>query len=163
MSVRAYNLDTGLIVPQAAGTARTMLLATADGENKFLVTELRLAVIDVVIGLPFLFELLRQDGTSAGTTTASPPTAQQTQGWPAVTSPLTVGWNFTAEPSVLSAIRRYRVGIGQEMVIQYPLGREPQPAAVSHGWAIRVTNPTGGATLTATNGGIDCGYTLEAC
>lgn len=159
MSARAFSVDTGLIVPQAAGTARTMLSAVGDANTFSLVTELRMAVQDVVVGLPFVFELIHV--TAGGTTTAAPPTAVQTRGWPAFTSPYTITWNDTVEPSGITVMRRYRVPIGGAMVIQYPLGREPRVIAASNGFGIRVTNPTGGATLTATNGGIDCGFELE--
>lgn len=136
-----------------------MLNCLADANTRAVVTEVRLAVLDTVPGLPFVFELLLT--STGGTGTATPPTAQQSRGWPAFTSPFTVTWNLTAEPTVTSVMRRFRVPIGAAFVVQFPLGREPALDAVSHGFAIRCTNPTGGATLTATNGGIDVGMEIE--
>ena len=55
----------------------------------------------------------------------------------------TAGINYSAEPTVLTAIKQWLVTpYGGNLVIQFPLGREPEADATTNkGIAIRVTAP----------------------
>jgi hypothetical protein len=93
---------------------------------------------------PCLVELCRYDVTSAGAGSSSVTPAAD-DGSDAQTVQATSAKGYTTEPTVLVAVRRWRVHPQAGQVVQLPLGREVK-SAVGKGFAMRVTFETGETT-----------------
>jgi FlaG/FlaF family flagellin (archaellin) len=77
------------------------------------------------------------DGATAGTSTAVTPVQLRGQD---ITHGLTCARDFTAQPTVLVTIKEYLVHPQTGIVVQFPLGREPE-SLESQGWLISGTAP----------------------
>lgn len=78
--------------------------------------------------------------TALGTMTSFTPA--QVFGIPLASS-CSAGYNATVEPTISTIHEAHYVPAFNGLLrIQYPLGREPTVAAVSHGFALRVTAPS---------------------
>jgi hypothetical protein len=87
---------------------------------------------------PVTVSLDEWDGTTAGTSTSVTPVQIRGQD---ITHGLTCGKDFTGtQPTVLTTIKEYLVHPQTGIVLQFPLGREPE-AIESQGWLISGTAP----------------------
>lgn len=87
---------------------------------------------------PCVISLDEWDGSTAGTSTAVTPVQIRGQD---ITHGLTCGKDFTGtQPTVLTTIKEFLVHPQTGIVLQFPLGREPE-ALESQGWLIAVTAP----------------------
>lgn len=94
---------------------------------------------------PVLIEFCRGDGTTAGTTTSVTPLRTRGRN---VAAGATAFKNATAEPTVLTVLRAWRVPPSAGFILQYPLGREPEAdSSVDKLYCVRVT---AAATVNAT-------------
>jgi hypothetical protein len=90
--------------------------------------------------IPALVELCYSTQAGAGTP-GSAPTISQLRG-PTRTVQATAAQNYGAEPTVLTSWKRWFVPVYNGLlVIQFPLGREPEQIVTADALAIRVTAP----------------------
>lgn len=130
----------------AANTTKTLLTVDAPAGRNITLTELGISA-DGTSGtaLALRVELCRCTFATAGTSTAAV-TGIQTRG-DTTAAQSTGARDYTAEPTVLTTIRTWFVTPNMGLLgWQFPLGREPM-SAVGTGFALRVTNPTGGTTV----------------
>lgn len=125
----AHVLHTPTPFALTAG-AKTILMAIAPATRGLLVVEMGMSFDGVTASaVPALVELVQSTQATAGTpgTGGAVPTIIQSRGRVTGGDAPTGGANYTAEPTVLTAIRRWYVtpnnGI---LVVQFPLGREPE-------------------------------------
>jgi surface antigen len=140
----------GIAVP-AAGAAKSMLAVINPANIEICLTEICLglsggATTDAALRV----ELCKSTQAGAGTSSAVTPVLAHGKDL-ASAGGVTAAKNYTVEPTVLTAVKEYQLPPGQLLVVQYPLGREPEPevAAAARALVLRVTTPTG-ATIGGT-------------
>lgn len=132
------------VAAAAAGTAKTVLNVIAASNRAVKVTEVGIGFIGASgTAKPVLVELCTS--TQAGAGTSSAVTPAPTDPGDATTVQATAAKAYTAEPTALTAIRRWRVHPQAGQVIQFPLGREPR-TDIAKGMCLRVTFETGETT-----------------
>lgn len=138
--MRLYTLDTGGELALTANVAKTLLALDAAADVLLAAVELSVAfdATDPAVEACRV-ELCRWDGAGAGTATSATPTQER---GPAASFPGTGARNYTAEPTVLTPIRRWRPNITDAFVWRFPLEGEPHGLA-GEGLALRVTAPVG--------------------
>lgn len=121
MSV-GYSIETAGNVALVAATAKTILGVVAAAGVTTRLVELGLSFDGVAAAaVPVLVELCRGTGATAGTATAQ--VVQQLRS--ATRTPQCTGAvNYSAEPTVLAVLKRWRVHPQTSMRMQFPLGRE---------------------------------------
>ncbi len=87
---------------------------------------------------PVTVELCYSTQATAGTSTSH--TIAQCRG-PTRTVQATAARNYTAEPTVLTVWKRWLVHPTSGIVVQFPLGREPECTVTSDALLIRCTAP----------------------
>lgn len=134
-----YQVDTNGDQALAAGTAETVL-SIVNGANALIrLTELGISFDGVsAVAEPVTVELMGSTEATAGTSTTH--TAQQTGG-PTRTAQATAKRGFTAEPTVLTCWKRWLIHPQAGIVMQFPLGREPEQVTTADAIVIRVTAP----------------------
>lgn len=138
MSDAGYLIETNGDNALAAATAETVLNVIGAANVTFQLTEIGISFDGVSSSAePVTVELCRSTQATAGTSTAA--TVLQTRG-PTRTAQCTGARAYTAEPTVLTVHRRWLVHPQAGMVIQFPLGREPDQSGAA-GLALRVTSP----------------------
>jgi hypothetical protein len=95
--------------------------------------------------VPVLVELCSSTQATAGTA-GSVGTITQIRGYAGSTTGVTVAGQYTAEPTVLTAVKQWFVPAFMGLfTIQFPLGREPYgfdtASTAGKGWALRVSAP----------------------
>ena len=95
--------------------------------------------------VPALVELCSSTQATAGTT-GTVGSIVQIRGYAGATSGVTVVGQYTAEPTVLTAVKQWFVPAFMGLLtIQFPLGREPMgfdtASTAGKGWALRVSAP----------------------
>ena len=135
-----YRTLMGADVPLVAGVAKTVLAVQAGAGRVVVPTEIGIAFDATLASLEaVVVELCKCTFATAGTSTAVTP--EQIRG-PAVTRAQSGFKNYTAEPTVLAAIREWLVEPKSgNLVVQNPLGREAI-SGVGQGFAIRCTSPS---------------------
>jgi hypothetical protein len=139
MEVRWVAQTEGEVALAAAATAKSILNAIAATGKVLRITELGIS-LDATPTEPVLVELCRSTQATAGTSTAVTP--RQSGGNPNATVGATAAKNYSAEPTVLTPIREWTLADKAPLVIQFPLGREPE-SLDGDGLVLRLTNPTG--------------------
>jgi hypothetical protein len=135
------TVDTTADVDLTAATAKTILMYICAANTPARIVEFSVSFDGVVAGAePCTVELVFSTQAGAGTTTSQTPLA--TSG-PIRAVQGTGARNYTVEPTVLSVRKRWLVHPQAGIVMQFPLGREPQQNTSAGGIGIRVTSPGG--------------------
>lgn len=88
--------------------------------------------------VPAMIELCSLTGATAGTSTAVTVTQD---GGTTITAGFTAATNYTAEPTVLTVLKRLYLPVyGGAAIVQFPESEQPN-SVVSQGFAVRVTSP----------------------
>ena len=140
--VVAYSLALETPCAATAG-AKTALMAIAAANSGLIVVEFGVSFDGVTASaVPALVELVSSTQATAGTGTGTP-TVTQTRGRVTGGEPPTVAGRYSAEPTVLVRHRAWYVRQdGGLLVVQFPLGREPEiddSGGAIKGYGIRVT------------------------
>jgi hypothetical protein len=144
MSQVAYNV--ALAAPWALTTgAKTVLMVIAPSGSGLLVCEFGISFDGIAAsGVPALVDLVSSTQGGAGTSTETP-TITQNRGRVTTGAAPTGGSKYSAEPTTLVRHKAWYVtpnnGI---LVVQFPLGREPEIDASGgtiRGYGIRVNVP----------------------
>lgn len=132
-----YSVDSAGDVALAAATAKTVLSVIAGSNAPFKLIELGVSFDGTSsTATPVLVELCASTEAGAGTATSQSPV--QTGG-PTRTAQASGKRNFTAEPTVLTTLKRWRVHPQAGLVLQFPLGREPQQVTGGRALVLRCT------------------------
>jgi hypothetical protein len=139
-----YTVETTGDVALTAATAKTILSVINAANSLIRICEFSVS-FDGTSGTaePVTVELCSSTQAGAGTSTSQTPV--QCRG-PARAALATGARNYTAEPTVLTVLKRWLVHPQTGMVIQFPLGREPEQITTADALCLRCTAP---ATLNA--------------
>jgi hypothetical protein len=134
-----YVVETTGDVALSAATAKTILSVICAANAPLRITELGVS-FDGVSGAaePVTVELCSSTQATAGTSTSQTPV--QCRG-PTRTVQAGGARNYSAEPTVLTVIRRWLVHPQTGLVLQFPLGREPEQVVTADALCIRCTAP----------------------
>ena len=141
-----YSVTSGAVTLTASATKSLILLNPVT--NRAVLTEISIGLNGSAAGTAVQFDLYRvvTIGSAAGSTGTENLLDPATQA--ATTTSLI---NLTTEPTTVSVLDSWEIQeLGGEMVIQYPLGREPVLAAAGARVGIRYT------TVAATTPGCVC-------
>ena len=135
-----YIVTSGAALALSAATARTMVAVVAAANVTARLVEFGVSFDGVTsTAIPVLVELCDGSGGAAGTSTSQTP--RQIRGNPRTVQ--CAGANtYTAgnEPTTLTVIKQWLVHPQTGIVVQFPLGREPEHAGAG-GLMIRLTAP----------------------
>lgn len=124
----------------SAATAKTILNVINAANGLIRITELGVSFDGVTADAePVLVELCSSTQATAGTAGSSPAPVQV--GGPTRTVQASGAEDYSAEPTVLTAIRKWLVHPQTGIVFQFPLGREPEQVVTGDGLCIRCTAP----------------------
>ena len=139
MAKAGYSASTGAAVALAAATAKTILSVTAPAQFGVDLQSIRLSFDGVTASaVPVLVELCTTTAATAGTSSAA--TVNQIYGR-TITAGFTSAYNYTVEPTVLTAIDSWLLTPnGGTVLYNWPLGQTPD-SAVSQGFYLRLTAP----------------------
>lgn len=135
------SVETTTDVDLTAATPKTVVMYICAANTPAKVVEFSVTFDGIVAGAePCTVELVRSSQAGAGTTTAQTPlqvsgAARAVQG--------TGARNYTVEPTVLTVLKRWLVHPQAGIIMQFPLGREPQQNDTGDGLGLRVTSPGG--------------------
>lgn len=135
-----YTVETNGDVALTAATARTILNAINATNGLMRIVELSVSFDGVTVTAePVTVELCSSTQATVGTSTSHTP-AQS--GGPTRTVQGTFQRAYTAEPTVLTVLKRWLVRAdGGLLFVQFPLGREPEQVVTADGLCIRCTAP----------------------
>lgn len=134
-----YSVETTADVALTAATAKTVLQVINSSTGVIKVCEIGVSFDGVSsTAEPATVELTSSTQAGAGTSTSQTPV--QVSG-ATRTVQATGARNYTAEPTTLTVLKRWLVHPQTGIVIQFPLGREPQQNTGSDALGIRVTAP----------------------
>ena len=141
MSVPGYSVDSAGKIALAAATAKTVLNIINSATSLTRLCELSVSFDGVTpTAVPVLVELCYSTQATAGTNpgTFTPP---QIRG--ATRAPQALGArNYSVEPTVLTVWKSWLVpAFNGLLVLQFPLGREPEQIVASDGLLLRCTAP----------------------
>jgi len=136
-----YVVETNGDVALVAATAKSILSIINAANGLIRITEAAVS-FDGTSGTaePVTVELC--SSTEAGAGTATSHTIVQCRG-PARTVQATAKRNFTAEPSVLTVVRRWLVHPQTGIIYPLPLGREVEQIVTADAIVLRCTAPAG--------------------
>lgn len=135
-----YTVESNGDIALTAATAKTVLSVINAANALIRLTEL-CASFDGTLATaePVTVELCSSTEAGAGTATAH--TIVQSSG-PTRTVQATAKRNFTAEPTVLTVLKRWLVRPdGGLLLLQFPLGREPEQVVTADALVLRCTAP----------------------
>lgn len=134
-----YTVESNGDIALTAATAKTVLNAIAAANGLLRIAEMGVSFDGVsVTAEPVTVELCSSTQATAGTSTSH--TIAQSRG-PTRTVQGTAARNYTAEPTVLTVLKRWLVHPQTGLVVQSPLGREPEQTVTADGLCIRCTAP----------------------
>ena len=135
-----YSVAATADIALSAATAKTVVSVVRSANIPIRITELGVS-FDGTSGTaePVVVELCSSTQAGAGTA-GSTPTPVQTSGATATAS-ATGALNYSAEPTVLTVLKTWLVHPQTGIVLQFPLGREPQQNTTSDALCIRCTAP----------------------
>lgn len=134
-----YTVESNGDIALVAATAKTILNAINAANALLRVVEIGVSFDGVAAaGEPVTVELCSSTQATAGTSTSH--TIAQSGG-PTRTVQATAQRNYTAEPTVLTVLKRWLVHPQTGAIIQFPLGREPEQVITADGLCIRCTAP----------------------
>lgn len=134
-----YTVETTADVALSAATAKTILAVINAANSLIRICELSVS-FDGTSGTaePVTVELCSSTQATAGTSTSQTPV--QCRG-PTRTVQASGARNYTAEPTVLTVLKRWLVHPQTGLIIQFPLGREPEQVTTADALCIRCTAP----------------------
>lgn len=135
-----YTADTAGNIALVAATAKTVMNVISATTKGIRIVEFSVSFDGAAAtAVPVVVELCKSTQATAGTSTAH--TIVQIGG-ATRTVDGTAARNYTAEPTVLTTAKRWLVHPqGGLLVVQFPLGREPEQFASANGLCIRCTAP----------------------
>jgi hypothetical protein len=134
-----YSVESNGDIALSAATAKSVLSVICAANAPIKVVEIG-ASFDGTSSTaePVTVELCSSTEATAGTATSH--TIATVGGVPR-TAQATAKRNFTAEPTVLTVLKRWLVHPQSGMVLQFPLGREPMQTTTSDALVLRCTAP----------------------
>jgi len=134
-----YTVETNGDLALTAATARTIMSVINAANGLIRLCEFSVS-FDGVSGTaePVTVELCSSTQATAGTTTAH--TIVQLRG-PTRTVQATAARAYTVEPTTLTVLKRWLVHPQTGLVVQFPLGREPEQVVTADALCIRCTAP----------------------
>ena len=139
-----YTVESNGDIALVAATAKTILNAINAANALLRIVEFGVSFDGVAAAAePVTVELCSSTQATAGTSTSH--TIVQIRG-PTRTVQGTAQRAYTAEPTVITVLKRWLVHPQTGIVLQFPLGREPEQVVTADGLVIRCTAP---ATLNA--------------
>jgi hypothetical protein len=142
MSAPGYIIETAGALALTAATAKTILniISAANSVNRL--TGFSVSFDGVTpTAIPVLVELCYSTQAGAGTPTGGTFTPTQVRG-PTRTPQALGARNYTAEPTVITTWYPFLVpAFNGLLVIQFPLGREPEQIVTADGLLLRCTAP----------------------
>ena len=134
-----YTVESAGDISLSAATAKSVLSVICAANAPIKLVEIG-ASFDGVSSTaePVTVELC--SSTEAGAGTATGHTIAQTGGVPRAVQ-ASGKRNFTAEPTVLTVLKRWLVHPQTGMVLQFPLGREPMQTTTADALVLRCTAP----------------------
>lgn len=134
-----YTVETTGDIALTAATAKTILSVINAANSLIRLVEIGVS-FDGVSGTaePVTVELCSSTQATTGTSTSQTPV--QCRG-PTRTVQASGARNYTAEPTVLTVLKRWLVHPQTGLVIQFPLGREPEQVTTADALCIRCTAP----------------------
>lgn len=135
-----YTVETNGDIALSAATAKTILNWISGSNALSRVVELSVSFDGTsATAEPVTVELCSSTQATAGTSTSH--TIAQSGG-PTRTAQGTAQRNYTAEPTVLTVLKRWLVRPdGGILLVQFPLGREPEQITTADGLCLRCTAP----------------------
>lgn len=135
-----YTVETNGDIALVGATAKSIMSVINAANSVHRLVELSVSFDGVVAtDEPVTVELCESTQATAGTSDAH--TTVQTGG-PGRTAQSTARRNYTAEPTVLTVIKRWLVRPdGGLLLIQFPLGREPEQTVTLDASILRLTAP----------------------
>ena len=140
MATPGYTVASAGNIALTAATAKTVLNIINASNSLIRIVEIGVSFDGVTsTAVPVVVELCKSTQAGAGTSTSH--TIVQGRG-PTRTVQATAARNYTAEPTVLTAYKRWLVPAFMGLVvIQFPLGREPEIITSANAYALRCTAP----------------------
>ena len=137
MGIYTVNIPSDITL--AAATPKTILAAinSANGVIKLVEWSVSFSGTSAT-DTPVLIDLCAVSTTTAGTATAHTPVQKK---GPSRTAQFTAKRDFTVEPTAVAVLNSWRCHPQSGMVVQYPLGREPDQWVGSYSLTLRVTAP----------------------
>lgn len=134
-----YTVESAGDIALSAATAKSTLAVINAANALHRIIEMSASFDGQTAGNePVTVELCRSTQATAGTSTAH--TIAQSGG-PVRTVQASGQRNYTAEPTVLTSIKRWLVHPQTSFTLQFPLGREPEEPTTSDAYIIRCTAP----------------------
>jgi hypothetical protein len=134
-----YTVETTADVALSAATAKTILNVIAGSNALVRICEIGVSFDGISsTDEPVVVELCSSTQATSGTSTSQSPV--QMRG-PTRTVQASGARNYTAEPTVLTVIKRWLVHPQTGIIVQFPLGREPEQTTTADGLCIRCTAP----------------------
>ena len=134
-----YTAETNGDVALSASTAKTVLNVIAGSNALIRICELGVSFDGTsATAEPVTVELCSSTQAGAGTSTSH--TIVQLRG-PTRTVQATAARNYSAEPTTLTVVKRWLVHPQTGIVVQFPLGREPEQVTTADGLCLRCTAP----------------------
>ena len=134
-----YTVETNGDIALTAATAKTVMNIINGSNGLIRIIEFGLSFDGVSsTAEPVTVELCNSTQGAAGTGTSH--TILQTGG-PTRTVQATALRNYSAEPTTLTVLKRWLVHPQAGIVMQFPLGREPEQVTTADGLCLRVTAP----------------------
>lgn len=134
-----YTAETNGDVALSAATAKTILSVINASNGLIRIVEFGVTFDGTSASAePVTVELCSSTQAGAGTTTSH--TIVQCRG-PTRTVQATAARNYTAEPTTLTVLKRWLVHPQAGIVLQFPLGREPEQVTTADALCLRCTAP----------------------
>lgn len=134
-----YTVETTADVALTAATAKTVLSVINAANSLIRLCEFAVSFDGVsATAEPATIELCSSTQATAGTTTSQTPV--QLRG-PTRTVQATGARNYTVEPTTLTVLKRWLVHPQTGIMVQFPLGREPEQTVTADALCLRVTAP----------------------
>lgn len=133
-----YTVETNGDIALSAATAKTIMSVITASNSLTRLTELSVSFDGTsATAVPVMVELCYSTQAGAGTSTSH--TSAQTGG-PTRTVQGTAARNYTAEPTTLTVWKRWKIRAdGGLLLLQFPLGREPEQVVTADAMCVRVT------------------------
>jgi len=134
-----YTVESNGDIALSAATAKTILSVINASNSLIRIVEFAVS-FDGTSGTaePITVELCYSTQAGAGTTTSH--TITQVRGAPR-TVQATAARNYTAEPTTLTVWKRWLVHPQTGLLVQFPLGREPECVVTADALCLRCTAP----------------------
>ena len=134
-----YTVESNGDIALVAATAKSVLNFINAATALLRLVEIGVSFDGQTVGNePVVVEICSSTQGTAGTSTAH--TVAQSGG-PTRTMQATARRNYTAEPTVLTVLKRWLVHPQTGLVLQFPLGREIEQVTTADGLVMRITAP----------------------